>query len=288
MREPASLLDSLPRPIGFAFGGGGSLGAAQVGMLEALAEIPLRPDLVAGTSVGALNGAVVASDPTGAANRLSHIWHRLDTKEIMPGGLWTRLITVLRSRTNLYDSPQISRIVADAIGDIDIGDLALPYLAMAVDADTAEAVRLTEGPLLSAMLASSAIPGVFPAVHRDGHDLYDGGLIVNTPVLEALSMGAGSLVVLDCNYPDRRITRPTTIPEAVLYASTIVARQQMERELPVAAQQVPVLVLPGPAYIPNLSPMDFTGSVPLIASAYDASRHFLANVQVNGPGVYRS
>ncbi|KAA0918327.1 patatin-like phospholipase family protein [Dietzia sp. ANT_WB102] len=287
MTESHDLADQLPRPIGFVLGGGGSLGAAQVGMLEALAEVPVRADLVAGTSVGALNGAVVASDPVGAAHRLSHIWHDLETDMIMPGGLWARVTTVLRSRTNLYDSPRIGRLVAEEIGEEEIGQLPLPYLAMAVDADTAEPVQLTDGPLLSAMLASSAIPGVFPVVHRGGRDLYDGGLAVNTPVLEALAMGAGSLVVLDCNYPDRQIKRPTTVPEAILYAATIAARQQMERDLPVAAREVPVLVLPGPEYLPGLSPLDFTGSTPLIASAYEAGRHFLSTVKVDGPGLYR-
>ncbi|WP_010539591.1 patatin-like phospholipase family protein [Dietzia alimentaria] len=287
MKESQSLADWLPHPIGFVLGGGGSLGAAQVGMLEALAEVPIRADVVAGTSIGALNGAVVASDPAGAAHRLSHIWHGLQTDTIMPGGLWARLKTVLRSRTNLYDSPSIGRLVAEEITEGQIDELALPYLAMAVDADTAEPVQLTGGPLLSAMLASSAIPGVFPVVRRDGRDLYDGGLVANTPVLEALAMGAGSLVVLDCNYPDRRITRPTTVPEAVLYAATIAARQQLERDLPVAAGEVPVLVLPGPKYLPGLSPLDFTGSTPLIASAYQAGRDFLSTVKVNGPGLYR-
>ncbi|MET4047487.1 hypothetical protein BJD99_20185 [Rhodococcus sp. 1163] len=287
MRAQSSLVDLLPRPIGFVLGGGGSLGAAQVGMLEALCEVAVHADLVAGTSVGALNGAVVASDPIGAAHRLSHIWHGLETKMVLPGGIWTRVRTVLRSRTNLYDSPRISRLVSQAIGVTDICELQLPYLAMAVDADTTRTVQITDGPLLSAMLASSAIPGVFPAIRRDGRDLYDGGLSVNTPILEALAMGAGSLVVLDCNYPDRQLTRPTTVPEAVLYAATIAARQQMERDLPMAGQQVPVLVLPGPEYIANLSPLDFSGATPLIASAYDASRDFLSTVHVQGPGVYR-
>lgn len=287
MLEPQGLADQLPHPIGFVLGGGGSLGAAQVGMLEALAEIPLRAHLVAGTSVGALNGAVVASDPAGAAHRLSHIWHDLQNDAIMPGGFWARLTTVLRSRTNLYDSPRIGRLVTEEIGVDHIDELALPYLAMAVDADTAEPVRMTDGPLLSAMLASSAIPGVFPVVRRGDRDLYDGGLVANTPVLEALAMGAGSLVVLDCNYPDRQITRPTTVPEAVLYAATIAARQQLERDLPVAAREVPVLVLPGPEYLPRLSPLDFRGSTPLIASAYEAGRDFLSTVQVDGPGLYR-
>src|SRR6187431_2825082 len=97
------LLESLPRPIGFVLGGGGSLGAAQVGMLEALNDRGIHADLVAGTSIGALNGAVVAADPVGAASRLSHVWHTLDAKSILPGGLLRRIWTLWRSKVAIYD-----------------------------------------------------------------------------------------------------------------------------------------------------------------------------------------
>ena len=77
----------LPRPVGYVLGGGGSLGAVQVGMLQALGERDIAPDIVAGSSVGSLNGAVVAQDPKGAANRLSHFWARLTRGDVFPGGL---------------------------------------------------------------------------------------------------------------------------------------------------------------------------------------------------------
>ena len=77
----------LPRPVGYVLGGGGSLGAVQVGMLQALSEHDIAPDIVAGTSVGSLNGAVVALDPASAANRLSHLWIRLTREQVFPGGL---------------------------------------------------------------------------------------------------------------------------------------------------------------------------------------------------------
>ena len=67
----------LPRPVGYVLGGGGSLGAVQVGMLQALSERDAPPDIVTGTSVGSLNGVVLAMDPRSAANRLSHLWPRL-------------------------------------------------------------------------------------------------------------------------------------------------------------------------------------------------------------------
>ncbi len=283
---PTPLRDLLPRPVGFVLGGGGSLGAAQVGMLEALAEAGIHADLVAGTSIGSINGAVVAADPQGAAHRLSHVWHGLETKTVLPGGWLRRVITLVRNRTHVYDPPLISSVVEDEIGAVDIEDLAVPYLAMAVDADTTEPVRLESGPVLSAMLASSAIPGVFPAVARDGRDLYDGGLVSNVPVREALDMGAASLVVLDCQFPDRRLARPTNLAETVLYAMTIQTRQQVLRDLPLASASVPTLYLPGPAPV-VVSPLDFASSGALITDAYRTARRFLEQVEVDGPGLYR-
>ena len=277
----------LPQPVGFVMGGGGAFGAAQVGMLEALAEANVRADLVAGTSIGAINGVVVASDPVGAAHRLSHVWHHLGTQTILPGGLPRLVRTLWRTRTHLFDTPAIGELVAGEIPEHDISELAIPYLAMAVDADTSAPVELTSGPVLSAILASSALPGVFPAATHEGRDFYDGGLVSNVPVLEALAMGAKSLVVLDCQFPDQPLPRPTTLAEAVMYAITITMRQQVLRDLPVAAQQVPVLYLPGPTPM-MISPLDFSKAAPLIDAAYRTARPFLEQVRIDGPGLHRA
>lgn len=285
--RPRNLGAQLPRPIGFVLGGGGSLGAAQVGMLEALVECGLYADLVAGTSIGAINGALVAADPVGAAHRLSHLWRGLEINQIMPTSVIRRLRALIRPGGTLYESPRISDLVRREVGVTDISELAIPYLAMAMDADTTEPVVLDSGPLLTAMLASSAIPGVFPVVNRDGRNLYDGGLVVNAPILQALGQGARSLVVLDCSFPGQPIARPTNLREAVMYSLMIQLRQQVARDLPVAAREVPVLSLPGPRPL-AVSPLDFTSALPLIAVSYRAARQFLARVALEGPGLYEA
>lgn len=254
-------------------------------MLEALVEVGVFADLVAGTSIGAINGALVAADPVGAANRLSHLWRELDVDQILPTTFARRVRALIRPGTTLYDSPRISELIRREVGVADISELAIPYLAMTVDADTTEPVVLDSGPLLSAMLASSAIPGVFPAITRDGRDFFDGGLRVNVPIRQALDQGARSLVVLDCSFPGQPISRPANLPEAVMYAFMIQLRQQVSRDLPVAAREVPVLAVPGPPPA-AVSPLDFTGALPLIASGYRAAREFLAKVAVDGPGLY--
>lgn len=281
------LLESLPRPVGFVLGGGGSLGAAQVGMLQALHDRGLHADLVAGTSIGSLNGAVVAADPVGAASRLAHIWHNLDADAMLPPGLFRRLVTLWRSKNALYDTPDLAQLVEQEIGDIDIGDLAIPYVAMALDVGSGDAVRLSSGSLISAVSASTAIPGVFPSVERDGRLLYDGGLVRNVPAHEALDMGAGSLVVLDCAFPDQPLHPPTSLAETMFFTAMVQARHHVTRELEEVSDSVPVLYLPG-ASPRMVSPLDFSLTPSLVRDAYASARAFLSTVRIDGPGLYRT
>jgi NTE family protein len=97
----------LSRPVGFVLGGGGSLGAVQVGMLRALAERDVIPDLVVGTSVGSLNGAVVALDPKGAAVRLNYIWPKITRQIVFPGGPLAQLRTLQQGRTHLFPNTSL-------------------------------------------------------------------------------------------------------------------------------------------------------------------------------------
>jgi NTE family protein len=192
----------LPRPVGYVLGGGGSLGAVQVGMLQALGERDVPPDIVTGTSVGSLNGAVLAMDPKSAANRLSHMWARLSRERVFPGGLLAQARTLQHTRTHLFPSTGLASVIGEFIGaDLTFADLALPFAAITTDIATARPHVLRDGLLLPALLASSAIPGIYPPVELGPLRLYDGGLVANVPMGQAVAMGARSLVVLDCNFP---------------------------------------------------------------------------------------
>ncbi|OBF11663.1 patatin-like phospholipase family protein [Mycobacterium sp. ACS4331] len=281
-------LADMPRPVGYVLGGGGSLGAIQVGMLQALSERDIVPDLVAGTSVGSLNGAVVAVDPKGAANRLSHVWARVKGAQVFPGSLLAQALTLQRTRTHLFPNSGLSEMITDFIGEsATFADLALPLAAVTMDVATAQPHPVRQGPLLPALLASAAIPGIFPAVVHDGLSLYDGGLVANVPIRQAVAMGARSVVVLDCNFPGQMPAAPTNIAEVLMYTLMVTMRSQTVIETPLVAATLPVVYLPGPAPRP-VSPLDFTHTAELIEASYEAARSFLDALDITGPGLYGS
>ncbi len=286
--EPEHSALNLPRPVGFVLGGGGSLGAVQVGMLEALTDQGITPDLVTGTSVGSLNGAVIAANPIGAANRLSHAWARITRNEVFPGGLLAQAKTLQHSKTHLFPNTGLAAVIDRFIGaTTTFDDLTLPFGAVAMDLATAIPTVIDAGPLLSALLASAAIPGVFPFVERDGKRFCDGGVVANVPLRQAVAMGAKSLVVLDCTFPGHLLPPPESLAETVLFTAMVTMRSQSILEAPLVAARVPVVYLPGPAAC-RCSPFKFDSTEVLIEDAYGAALAFLHELRVDGPGLYGS
>jgi NTE family protein len=140
---------------------------------------------------------------------------------------------------------------------------------------------------LPALLASAAIPGVFPPVDHDGRRLYDGGVVANVPVRQAVAMGARSLVVLDCTFPGHLLPAPESLAETVLFTTMVAMRSQAILETPLVAKHIPVVYLPGPDAL-RISPFKFAATNQLIEGAYEAAHSFLDDLQVDGPGLYGS
>ena len=281
-------IEDLPRPVGYVLGGGGSLGAVQVGMLQALGERDIAPNLVTGTSVGSLNGAVLAMDSRSAANRLSHLWARMSRERVFPGGLLAQARTLQHTRTHLFPSTGLAAVIGDFLGaEVTFADLDLPFAAVTTDIATARPHVLRDGPLLPALLASAAIPGIFAPVEVGDLRLYDGGLVANVPMRQAVAMGARSLIVLDCNFPGNIPEVTGSIAEVVFYTVTVTMRSQAVLEAPLVATDVPVVYLHGPEPV-RISPLDFRQTGPLIETAYEAARVFLDELKITGPGLYGS
>jgi NTE family protein len=152
----------------FVLGGGGQMGAHEVGMLRALLERGIRPDLVVGTSIGAINGASVAADPSPAAvDRLTRTWSGIERDDVFGGSIFGRLGTLARTRTHLHDNASLRARLAESL-PARIEDLAVPFQCVAASIEQAAEHWFERGPLVDAVLASSAVPGILPPVEIGG------------------------------------------------------------------------------------------------------------------------
>ncbi|WP_327138497.1 patatin-like phospholipase family protein (plasmid) [Streptomyces sp. NBC_01340] len=264
-------------------GAGGVLGAAHVGIGYALEQHGFVPDMIIGTSVGALNGAIAAAHPDKAAPWLDHVWTQLHRREVYPLGY--RLF----SRASIFTDRGLRRLIAGAGLPSRIEQLPVPFTAVATDLDTGDPVLLDHGDLESALLASAAVPGMLPPVEREGRVLVDGGVTAYVPVLAALQAGAASVVVVPTG-PESSPLRPTTTRRR---ASAIAARaglvllhHQIERDLDEVSKHIPTVVLPtGIEAWP--APWDFRQTQRLISTASRTAGRFLDGLRISGPGLYR-
>ncbi len=279
-----SLAAGLPRPVAYVLGGGAAYGAVQLGMLQALAETDLQPDLVIGTSVGALNGAVLAEDPTSAITRLTYLWTGIQRDDVFGNSLRTAY-AVIRNQPWVVDPGPLRSLVERAVAVRSIEDLAVPYTAVTTDLDTGDTVPLSAGPLVPALQASAAIPGVFPWVTIGGRRLVDGGVTANVPIEVAMAAGAASLVVLDCGLTIAGRPRAHNLSAVLVQTAAIMAGASVRRELAMAVPAVPVVYLPG-GWPLGTRPDVFLDVMTQAAGAYRLSRDFLADLQVAGPGLY--
>ena len=230
--------------IAFVLGGGGLLGAHEVGMLRALAEAGVRPDLVVGTSIGAINGVVVAADPAGAAARLSRMWQGEELRLAFSEKLWGRAARLVRSGTHLHSLEPLRRLLAEVLGRESFSDLELPFQCVAASIEDATARWFSDGPVVSAVMASCAVPGLLPPVEIDGTHYFDGGLVDSIPVGRAVALGATTVYVLQVG----RIESPLAVPrkpwEVGLVAFEIARRHRFHEEMSSLPDHVRVHVLP--------------------------------------------
>jgi len=265
----------------FVLGGGGLLGAHEVGMLRALAEAGVRPDLVVGTSVGALNGALVAADPVGAAARLGRMWQGEELRAAFSEKLWGRAVRLVRSGTHLHSPEPLRRVLADALPGPSFADLALPFQCVAASIEAATARWFSGGPLVPAVLASCAVPGLLPPVEVDGAHYFDGGLVDSIPVGRALSLGADTIYVLQVGRIESPLAVPTRPWEVGLVAFEIARRHRFHEEMSALPENVRVHVLPtgGDRLPPGLKQFRYRDRSRVRSSierAYTASASYLA------------
>lgn len=269
----------LPGPVHYAMAGGGSHGAVQWGLLQALSETDLVPDALIGTSAGALSGVIYAEDPVSGLNRLAYIWGQLDTHFIMSENWLSRLVNA--RQIALVDNTTERATLTSLLSAETFSDLAVPFAVVATDTATGRAVVIDQGPLIPALLASSAIPGALPPVPIDDRLLFDGLASANLPAMPAVHRGAGAIVVLDTGGRDPGEINGSA-RRVLSRLSAILANSQRVDQLRSAAGEVPVILLPTPGGL--VGTLDFQNTMESAAAAYTMAREFLSQLVTDHDG----
>ena len=266
-----------PGTTAFVFAGGAALGSIQVGMLRALLAAGIAPDLITGTSSGALNGAMLAADPAAALGRLEALWTTVGRAEILPLRPLT-LVRVLTGRSpSVAPSTGIRRVLEQHLPIDRLEDAAVPLHVVCADTTTREKVVLSSGNAIDALVASSAIPGLYPPVEIDGRMLVDGGLAEDPPLGTAVERGATTVYLLPVGWP----LGPAPARGALVRAMDALdwlfwsaASAHLERWAP----ECDLYVLPSPP-ITALHPLSTRAAGRLIADAERLTREWLPSAR---------
>lgn len=259
----------------FVLSGGGSLGSVQVGMLLALAERGIQPDLLIGTSVGAVNAAWVAGEPgLDGARRLARIWRAVGRDDVFPFRLRTSLPGILGRRDHVIPAANLRALLRRHLAYRCIEDAAVPLKVVATDITTGFEYVMERGDAIDAVTASAAIPGVFPPVTVDGHHLVDGGVADNAPVSVAVEAKADKIYVLPTGYACALDRAPDTALGVAVQALTLLVQQRLIADVGRYQGRVNITVLP-PLCPLDVSPIDFSHTDELIDQAHESAGRWL-------------
>lgn len=266
--------------VGFALSGGGSRGAAQVGALKALSEAGIQPQLVAGTSAGAVTAAWYALYPQ-RLDRLEAIWLALRTRDVFPGSRVRILMNLARHgyvhRADLWES-----FLRGHVGSATFEDTALPFAVVAVRLSDGERVVFDSGEIVPAIMASTAIPGVFPP-YPIGDELYvDGGVVEYLPLPTLLERGATTIYAIDCSW----INPGAALVESVVdRCGRIGAREQARQVTALSATRGRTVHLLQPPLPDVGDARDFARTADLVKAGYEHTREYLGQTAQHEPVV---
>ncbi len=264
-------------------GGGGPFGAHEVGMLRALVERGIVPDLVLGTSVGAINGVAVAADPTPAGvEQLAEAWCDIDRSKVFDGSVMRRLATLARTRTHLHGNASLRAMLTELLPVGLIEELAVPFQCVAASIERACEHWFCDGPIVPAVVASAAVPGLLPPVRIGGEHFIDGGIVNSIPLSRAIALEAEQVFVLHVGRLDRPLEPPRSPWEVGLVAFEVARRHRFVSDLASIPGSVDVHVLETgqtePPRYTDRSQFRYTDTTNVrdrIARAHEASARYL-------------
>lgn len=260
----------------FVLSGGGSLGAVQVGMLQALSEREVHPDLLIGTSVGAINAAYVAGHGTDerALDELAAIWRGLRRRRVFPVNPPRHLLAVAGAKPSLCSNRGIRHLLETHLTFRNLQDAKIPVHIVTTNLLSGEEVLLSAGDAVRAVLASTAIPGVFPAVEHAGLTLVDGGIADNAALSQAVALGADEVYVLPAGFACALEHPPATALSTAMQALTLLIEQRLVIDVAAFSGPAAMRLLP-PLCPVSVSSTDFTHAGALIERARRATGEWI-------------
>jgi NTE family protein len=279
-----SIADSGLKKTAFVLAGGGSFGAIQVGMMHSLAAHGISADMVVGSSVGAINGAYYAGDPTlNGVLQLETIWRGLRRQDVFP--LTARaVLSFLWRRDFLIPHDGIRKLIDDYIPYRNLEDAKLPLHIVTTDIVSGNSVVLSEGPLAQAVVASTAIPGAFAPIRYKDFYLADGAISSNTPIRVAVAKGAQRLIILPTGYACANHAPPVGAVANALHALTLLIARQLVIELEGLDPGIEYFVVPPLCPLVG-SPYDFSRTDDHIARAIQSTDAWLARGGIEQSGI---
>ncbi len=279
MTEP-----ELARPVAFVLGGGGVHGSAEVGMLRALLEADIAADVVLGTSVGAINGAALSLAPgADGIERLAKLWEGLATNEVFGGSVMARTATLVKTRTHLHPQGPMRRMLREEFADTLIQELPVRFECVAASIERAREHWFVDGPVVEAVLASCAVPGLLPPMRIDDEHYFDGGLVDSIPVGRALTLGARTVFVLQVGRVEAPLRPPRQPWEVGMVAFEIARRHRFLTTMAAIPDDVGVHVLPSGDALAfddrrQFRYRDFSSVPDRIEAAYESASAYLRQV----------
>jgi NTE family protein len=260
----------------FVLAGGGSLGAIEVGMLSALVEQGVRPDLVVGSSVGAINAAYLAARPDLKGVRgLADAWRRVRREDVFPVSPFGSLTALLSGRGHLADPTPLRHLLERWIPYRRLEEAAIPCVIVATELLGGEEVTLSSGRVVDALLASAALPAVFPPVSLGGRHLVDGMLASHTPILAAVAAGASRIVVLPTGHACALLEAPRGALALALHALNLIIARQIATDVEHYTGRADLVVVP-PLCPLGVASHDFSRSGELMKRAEAATKDWMA------------
>ena len=267
---------STPPDVAFVFPSGGSRGAAQVGILRGLIEAGIHPDVVVGSSVGALNATFFAMDPTIAgADRLAAIWRGLTREDVFGRNRYHTVARLLLGHDHIYTPAALRALISRFCPLDDLGRAALPVHVVTTDLDNGVARWWQRGPAADILYASACLPGLFPPIVLGGHRHIDGGVLEPAPIQRAVDLDAATVYVLgEISGPEDEEPGRLNALDVLLRSFAISRYARLPEPSALARPGQRVVVVPG-ADTSSVTITDFSRSSWLIAESRERARRFL-------------